>query len=175
MPRNIELKARYADLAAARQIALDLGCTHGGVEEQTDTYFAVADGRLKLREIAGGDARLVEYRRANANEARASDYTLTQVADPVDLKKRLAVEHGICGIVRKRREIFFYDNVRIHLDEVEGLSTFIEFEAVLGDGVDDARGGEQVAFLRSAFGIGADALIGTSYRDLIAANPRLSG
>jgi adenylate cyclase class IV len=44
----------------------------------------------------------------------------------------------------QRREIYLYHNVRIHLDEVEDLGTFLEFEAVLGPNVDDALGRAQV-------------------------------
>ncbi len=35
------------------------------------------------------------------------------------------------GEVRKRRELLMYHNVRIHLDDVQGLGTFLEFEAVV--------------------------------------------
>ncbi len=34
-------------------------------------------------------------------------------------------------VVAKRRHLFLWEGVRIHLDEVEELGTFIEFEAVL--------------------------------------------
>jgi len=34
--------------------------------------------------------------------------------------------------VSKRREIYLWHNVRIHLDAVTGLGSFVEFEAVLG-------------------------------------------
>ena len=79
-------------------------------------------------------------------------------------------------MVDKRREIFLVDNVRIHLDEVTGLGTFLEFEAVLGpaaDGrtVDEEEGRRQLAELRTRFGLrDADLLTGSYGEMIVAAN-----
>jgi len=71
--------------------------------------------------------------------------------------------------VRKRREIYLVENVRIHLDEVEGLGTFLEFEAML----DQQHPDEQVARelldrLAGEFGLGPDSLLSGSYGELWA-------
>ena len=50
--RNLEFKARLADSAAALKRARELGCDLYGDLRQTDTYFRVPSGRLKLRETA---------------------------------------------------------------------------------------------------------------------------
>ena len=42
MSRNIELKARCRDLAAAREAARALGAEYTGILEQRDTYFVAA-------------------------------------------------------------------------------------------------------------------------------------
>ena len=47
------------------------------------------------------------------------------------LKTALVAALGIRGVVHKRREIYLWHNVRIHLDEVAGLGALVEFEAVL--------------------------------------------
>ncbi len=57
--------------------------------------------------------------------------------------------------------------MRIHLDEVEGLGHFVEFEAVGTPGSDLAHEGEQVEALRQAFEISSCRLIGGSYCDLM--------
>ena len=44
----------------------------------------------------------------------------------VDLTVRLAEALGVRSVVRKRREIYLYHNVRIHLDEVCDLGRFLE-------------------------------------------------
>ena len=167
MPRNIELKARLRDPEGARQIAERLATERIGMQQQRDTYFSVPHGRLKLREIAGQPAQLVWYERPDSPDAKASDYQLLSVAEPERLCKVLADALGIRVIVDKRREIFLYHNVRIHLDEVAGLGSFLEFEAVLSDAIDDERGREQVAFLSREFGLLPEDLLLHSYSDML--------
>ena len=58
MSSNLEIKARVADAAALRALALPLATERLGVDMQTDTYFRVPRGRLKLRE-EGGEGRLI--------------------------------------------------------------------------------------------------------------------
>jgi predicted adenylyl cyclase CyaB len=79
----------------------------------------------------------------------------------------LAEALGIAVIVDKRREILLFHNVRIHLDDVAGLGTFLEFEAVLSGDIDPARGEAQIDFLRNEFGIAAEDLLAVSYAELL--------
>ena len=177
--KNIELKARLPDLNAAREIAVRLATANLGIEEQTDTYFHCPSGRMKLREIirfahdkpdeptpSGRIAQLIWYDRPDQTDCKESTYQIVEINDPVRIKQ-LKAEMGIRGVVAKRREIFLYENVRIHLDDVAGLGTFIEFEAVLGDGIDAAAGQSQVAALQKAFGISAGDLLPRSYADMV--------
>jgi predicted adenylyl cyclase CyaB len=166
MPRNIELKARLRDPAGAQAVAERLCQGAPRIEQQTDTYFYSRSGRLKLREIAARGAWLISYDRPDRTGAKGSDYLLVPVNEPAGLKSALAHAHGILGIVRKLRHIYLFQNVRIHLDEVEGLGHFLEFEAVLADGADDAMGERQIAALRREFGLADDDLLAGSYSDL---------
>lgn len=165
--RNIELKARLTDLKAAAALAASLATAPSERQHQVDTYFAAREGRLKLREIDGREAQLVWYARADQAAAKSSDYRLVSVSDPTALKQALQAALGIIQVVEKERLIYFYENVRIHLDEVVGLGSFLEFEAVLGPAVDDAVGRAQVEFLQTAFRLGAADLIENSYSDLL--------
>jgi len=165
--RNIELKARLADLDAARETAGRIATKRLGVQEQVDTYFHCGHGRLKLRQIDGLSAQLVWYARPNEHGPKASDYQLVPVSNPETLKAALAAALGVRGVVRKRREVFLCENVRIHLDEVEGLGTFLEFEAVLGPQVDDAAGHGQLERLVETFALGAGDLLPDSYGDMV--------
>ncbi len=166
--RNIELKARLTDLEAARELARSIATKELGLQEQTDTYFRCPNGRLKLRQIEHTHAQLVWYARPDEQGPKASDYRLVPVANPETLKAALSDAYGIWCVVRKRREIYLCDNVRIHLDDVEGLGTFLEFEAVLGPEVDDALGHSQLADLRQRFLIQDADLLAVSYSDLLA-------
>jgi len=166
--RNIELKARLTDLAAARETARSIATKEIGLQVQTDTYFHCPNGRLKLRQIEHAPAHLVWYARPDTEGPKASDYRLVPVANPETLKAALSDAYGIWCVVRKHREIFLYHNVRIHLDEVEGLGTFLEFEAVLGGDVDDRQGHAQLAELRRQFSISDTDLLAVSYSDLLS-------
>lgn len=60
-----------------------------------------------------------------------SEYDLLEVDNPKLLEKMLSDTVGKLGEVNKTRHLFLYEHTRIHLDEVESLGTFIEFEVVL--------------------------------------------
>ncbi len=73
MPRrNLERKARCPDLVAAEEALQRLGMRREGVQLQTDTYFHVVAGRLKLRVIAGQEAVLIWYDRPTEFAIRVS-------------------------------------------------------------------------------------------------------
>lgn len=173
MPRNIELKARLASLDPARKVAQRLATSSGGTLHQIDTYFPAPQGRLKLREIVGQRAELLAYHRSNAPLARASDYSVVPVTDPAALKSALAAVLGVCVVVDKTRDLWFYNNVRIHLDQVKDLGTFLEFEAVLSDGIDDVAGHQQLDFLCVQFQIQPADIVAESYCDLLQSFTRL--
>ena len=165
--RNIELKARVASVETVRPIAARLATATLAAERQTDTYFAGASGRLKLREREGLPAQLVGYSRADSAEAKPSDYLLVAVSDAAGLKQALAAAYGVLVVVEKRREIYLHENVRIHLDRVGDLGDFLEFEAVLAPGDDDAGGYAKLAALAAAFGVEPGHCIAASYSDLL--------
>ena len=171
MPRNIELKARIVSLENARTVAQRVATESLGVLHQVDTYFHAAQGRLKLREINGQQAELIAYHRTDAAAARASDYHLVPIGDPASLKQALAATLGIRVIVDKTREVFLHHNVRIHLDVVRGLGTFLEFEAVLGGAIDDSAGQAQLQRLCAEFGIQPADVCAQSYAELIVDAP----
>lgn len=166
--RNIELKARLSDFEKARSLAQSIATKRLGVQQQTDTYFRCTHGRLKLRQIDHTPAQLVWYARPDDEGPKASDYRLVPVTNPETLKAALADAYGIWCVVRKRREVYLWHNVRIHLDEVDDLGTFLEFEAVLGPEVDDQKGHAQLTDLQQRFAIKSTDLLAFSYSDLLA-------
>jgi adenylate cyclase class IV len=167
MARNIEIKARLADLAAARAVARGLGAVPFVVEEQVDSYYELAGGRrVKVRRIIGGRRELIDYQRPEATGVRASDYTITPLADDAPVAGEPVV------IVRKRREVLLIDNVRVHLDQVDGLGTFLELEAVVDAAHDDAVCRAQVDRIMAALGLPESDLIRASYAELLNQPPR---
>jgi len=164
--RNIELKARLHDLPAARRVAETLATQRLGIQEQIDTYFRCANGRLKLRQISGQTAQLVWYVRPSDPRPKASDYHLVPAPHPETLIAALRAAMGIVNVVCKRREIYLWHNVRIHLDDVEGLGQFLEFEAVLSAEVDENTGRGQLQELMAQFDIRPEDLLAGSYIDM---------
>lgn len=57
--------------------------------------------------------------------------------------------------------------MRIHLDQVDGLGSFVEFEAIASSGSDLSREEAQAKSLRQAFEIEEADLVGGSYCDLM--------
>jgi adenylate cyclase, class 2 len=168
VPRNIEIKARLTDPAAAQEIAERLCGPPAAVLRQIDTYFPCVRGRLKLREIEGFCAELIWYDRPDDVEGKGSDYLIASVAAALTVRQALAWAVGIRGVVAKTRRLYLYQNVRIHLDDVDRAGSFLEFEAVLTDQIDDFAGQRQINDLRREFGIDAADLLAGSYGDMLA-------
>jgi predicted adenylyl cyclase CyaB len=164
--RNIELKARCRDLAAATAAALTLSPRDTGSMRQIDTYFHVPHGRLKLREIVGVKSELIWYDRADAAVSRQSEYRLTPITHPEELRTSLAAAMGISVEVRKVRHVLLWHNVRIHLDEVDGLGSFVEFEAVMTDGEDEPTAHARLAELCRVMSIAREDYLDVSYSQM---------
>jgi|SRR5579871_2469811 len=164
--RNLERKARCADLQAAAAAIERLGAQFAGVLEQTDVYFPVPHGRLKLRTITGQPAVLIWYERPNETTARWSHYHLVPISDPLALRAALAAALGQRGEVRKRRELWLWHNVRIHLDDVVGLGTFVEFEAVMSADDDETTAHKRLIELAATLGLRSEDDVAGSYGDL---------
>lgn len=162
--RNIELKARLTDRARALATCIQIGATPRGDIHQLDTYFNVPHGRLKLREATPGPCELVHYHRPDTPGPKGCDYTL-HPADPT-LKPLLTDALGVLTTVDKIRTLYLWQNVRIHLDTVHGLGTFIEFEAVLDDHHDDTDGQAKLNHLIQAFHLREEDHLAHSYLDL---------
>lgn len=165
--RNLERKARCGDLSAAATTVERLGARRERVLEQMDVYFRVSNGRLKLRTMPGEPAALIWYERPDETDARWSRYYLVPLSDPLPLRAALAAALGERGEVHKRRTLWLWHNVRIHLDEVAGLGTFVEFEAVMSASEDDATAHARLAELAAALGLMPADDVAGSYADLL--------
>lgn len=167
MARNIEIKARVPDLAPIRAAALPRASGPGIRLEQTDTFFTVPSGRLKVREFPDGAGELIAYERSDRPGPKPSLYTRVPCDRPGEIARALGRVLPVRGQVRKSREVLILGRTRVHLDVVDGLGSFVEFEVVLGDG-DAAESGEAEALtLMTALGIPPDALVSGAYIDLL--------
>ena len=167
--KNIEIKARAADLGAVRERLAQQGLAPVALLRQVDTYFNVARGRLKLREIDGEEAQLIQYHRPDQAEAHASDYVIAPIAHPAALKEALTRALGIRTVVEKWREVYLWDHTRVHLDEVAGLGSFLELETVITEQTED-EAERECREVQTALRIEDEDLVVGSYADLNASH-----
>ncbi|MEO7265209.1 MAG: class IV adenylate cyclase [Ferruginibacter sp.] len=130
---NIEFKARIMNIKAAEEKLQQLNPIFIGEDLQTDTYYNVPQGRLKLRE-GNIENALIYYERENLAGSKQSNVILYEHTPSSQLKSLIEKVHGIKTIVIKRRKIYFIDNVKFHFDHVENLGEFMEVEAIDKDG-----------------------------------------
>ena len=161
--RNVELKALDPDPARSLAVCRELGAEDRGVLRQRDTYFRARAGRLKLREQEPGGATLIQYDRPDAAAARESRYRVARVADPDELRASLDAALGTLVVVDKERHLLLWEGVRIHLDTVAGLGSFVELEGVAAPESDLGPEREKVARLQQALGI--EEILTDSYSD----------
>ena len=126
---NIELKAKTENAEGVREVLKSRKAVFKGVDLQTDTYFKVNNGRLKLRE-GNIENSLIFYRRENVAGIKKSKIILYKSEPGSNLKSALTESMGILVEVKKEREIYFIENIKFHIDKVEGLGEFIEIEAI---------------------------------------------
>lgn len=162
---NIEIKAKAKNLDDLKKVAKLLATSHLGVDTQVDTYFQTKDGRFKLRESSMKGAYLVPYLRPNTAGPKKSDYAMIPVEDGGKIKQLFQQILGEIKVIRKKRDIYLIKNIRVHLDEVEGLGTFLEFEAVYENPADENQERAKVQTLLKEFNIQEADLITHSYSD----------
>lgn len=164
---NVEIKARSVEINRLREILKSRDADFKGTHHQIDTYFRVPVGRLKLREDES-EMQLIFYRRGDQAQPKLADVSLYETGRDQDLKMVLTNAFGVLSVVDKIREIYFINNVKFHLDDVRGLGTFMEIEAIDTDGSLDLETlTRQCKEYRELLGIQDDALLTGSYGDMI--------
>ena len=167
---NIEVKARSNNQDSIREILKSHKAEFKGVDHQTDTYFKVNSGRLKLRE-GNIENSLVHYEREDKEGPKQSNVTFYKSTDKTSLKEILTKALGVLVVVDKSREIYFIDNVKFHLDSVNDLGTFIEIEAIDSTGtIGKEKLTEQCQNYLNLFKIKQEDLVTNSYSDLLLKN-----
>jgi len=131
MATNVEIKARVSDWDSLKQQVEQISDAPAELIEQEDVFFTGPRGRLKLRIFSEDSGELIYYERSDQTGPKRSQYFISQTAEPRKLMIVLESAFGIRGVVRKKRLLYCVGNTRVHLDEVDGLGTFMELEVVL--------------------------------------------
>ena len=181
---NFEFKAHLHNAVLVRSTLKSHRARFLGTDHQVDTYFRVPEGRLKIRE-GRIENSLIFYQRTNSARARRSTVELMLLPRRNSMRAILSRALGVLAVVDKRREIYFVGNVKIHLDRVRGLGTFVEVEAMTRSG-DIRKVRAQAEKFQKLFGIMPADIVPASYSDMILdktprpgsssrlANPRLA-
>uniref|UniRef100_A0A8D0FYD3 CYTH domain-containing protein n=1 Tax=Sphenodon punctatus TaxID=8508 RepID=A0A8D0FYD3_SPHPU len=91
-PANVEIKARVRDRARLVCSAEQLSGSLGRTIAQTDTFFPVPHGRLKLRDFQDGRGQLIFYERPDSKGPKLSSYSISSTDDPAGLAVRAAAD-----------------------------------------------------------------------------------
>ena len=105
--------------------------------------------------------------RRTAGATGSCPWGSTETDEPDRLLQVLEKAYGIHGIVRKTRKLFLIGRTRVHIDNVENLGDFLEFEVVLSENENTNEGKTEAHRLMDQFGIENDDLIECAYVDLI--------
>jgi len=164
---NIEIKAHCSNKENIRKILKEMNADFKGIDRQTDTYFIVKKGRLKLRE-GNIENCLIHYDREDISGPKKSAVYLFPIQKKSALKQILLNSFEILIKVEKTREIYFINNLKFHLDEVENLGDFIEIEAIGEKGkIEPEKLLAQCKEYLNLFKIKELNLIENSYSDMI--------
>ena len=76
----------------------------------------------------GSKSQLIYYERPVSSGPKLSDYHVTLIENPAELKFTLRRVCGEKGCVRKHRMLYMVGQTRVHCDRVDELGDFMELE-----------------------------------------------
>jgi adenylate cyclase, class 2 len=164
---DFSIKARCDNLAEAENRLMKLRPEFIGEDLQTDTYFQVPIGRMKLRQGNIENLLTHYYREESGGKMRTTVFLYERNPTDQSVKNHTAGLSSL-GQVIKRRRIFFVDNVKFHFDRFDDGLMFIEIEAIDSDGslgVDFIC--KQAEEYKQLMGIRDEDVLTGSYIDLI--------
>lgn len=169
MPINLEIKVALPSHKKVKSVLQELGAEFKGILDQKDIYYKSPSCLLKMRIIQNDRIELIKYNRVESGDTRWSNYEVILLSGkkvPGFFDNILKTE----TIVEKKRELWLYDNTRIHLDKVKGLGYFLELETLVLNGKKDAQ--KRFDFMVKVLNLDFDSQIRSSYRNLMKAKEK---
>lgn len=167
----VELKARVDFPSEVARRLEGSGARFESTLHQRDVYFLRVQGRLKLRIQRPGRDQLVWYDRPDVADTKESHIVLTALPPGHGLEPVLSSALGVRVVVSKVRRVFAWRGTRVHLDEVDGLGAYLEFERTLPHGARATPAHSELRAMMAELGIPDDALQSGSYSDLLHPGP----
>ena len=164
----VELKAKVDNLEPIQRKLRVLKAKYAGTFQQTDIYFDVPKGRLKLRQINSEKTQLIYYERENISKPRRSDVFVVEIPDGKVFKALLKKILELKATVKKTREIYWHRRTQIHLDTVDSLGCYVEFERKTPSTLEEIeRNTKVLEKLVATLEINPENLEKLSYSDLV--------
>ncbi len=164
----VELKAKVDSLEPIRRKLEALKAKHVGTFQQTDIYFDVPKGRLKLRQTDSEKAQLIYYERDNVSKPKRSDIFIMEIPESKAFTALLKKILKVKVTVEKTREIYWFEKTQVHLDTVDSLGCYVEFERKTPNAPKEIEGNtRRLEKLMETLEIDTESLEKLSYSDLV--------
>jgi len=174
---EVEVKASIKDFQEMKEKLKEINAIKVSKEIQEDIYFeredigfARNDMALRIREIKENQRTntVITYKGPKIdNKTKTREEIELKVEDKDKLKRILERLRFVeSGLVKKTREIFKFDDMIISLDDVEGLSPYMEIEIDLKDDSDYQPSIDKIYSLFEKLGV-TDGFERTSYLELL--------
>ncbi len=137
MPVNLELKVKLKSFSRVKKLLKVINAEFVKTLNQKDVYYKNHGELLKLR-LENGEQSIIKYLRDEKGSDRFSNYEVLQIANG-NAEKFFNIIFKTEAVVEKKRQLFMYDNTRVHLDSVKGLGNFLELETLVLNSKLDAK------------------------------------
>ncbi|CAD5215413.1 unnamed protein product [Bursaphelenchus xylophilus] len=161
---TLSIKASVSDLEAMESKIFAFTESIGHLATQQDTYFNVPYGQLKLRKTYPNkeQGELISAK-SISHIPHLVETRATRIHEASALKKTLELCISELGTIKKKRRVYVKDNVRINLDDVEGLGVYVDVE-IKKDATNDVE--KQAVEVKKALGITDDMIVTSNYLEL---------
>ncbi len=164
MPINLELKIKIESFDFLIDKLRSLNARKDNILIQKDVYYKIPNGLLKLR-LENGNKTLIFYNRDENSANRWSDFYLLKIESD-NPEEFLAKIFLVDEIVEKERTLYWFNNTRIHLDNVKRLGNFLELETLSFDDKEEAK--KRFDEIVKLLNLDLSKQIRKSYKNLIA-------
>ena len=170
---EVEVKAKINSFKEMEEKLSEIGASKSKKEFQEDIYFAspivdFAETDEALRIRTTNNDIFITYKGPKLNSQAKTRKEVEMNIESAEKAKDIFEEIGFKEVrtVRKNRQYYTYENFEISLDDVEGLTPYMEIEISLEDGnnYDDAQ--KSIFKKKKKLGI-TDGFERTSYMELL--------
>lgn len=170
---EVEVKAKINSFKEIEEKLKKIGAVKSKNEFQEDIYFqspivdfAKTDEALRIRTT--NNDTFITYKGPKLNEKAKTrkevEMSIESAAKASDIFNEIGFKPA--RVVRKNRKYYTYENFEISLDDVEGLSPYMEIEIALDDNKNYEYAQSEIFKLFEKLGI-TDGFERTSYMELL--------